>query len=228
MSSDLIPLFGALALGYLSGSVPNAVLIARLYGVQDIRRAGTGNPGAANVFRHVGPMPGLLVGLADMLKGAAPVAVAVQLLDLGAAEGAATGAAAVLGHQFSVFLLFRGGAGLATTVGATAMLLPVPFTVAAVIGAILAGVTRNMGWSGGSVLTLTFLFAFLLSQDITREALPGGSGATQDPAFILGGLALSLLLLFHFWTRLGMEWWRRRAGPTSGGPSATGGPKSVA
>ena len=227
MSSDLIPLFGALALGYLSGSVPNAVLIARLYGVQDIRRAGTGNPGAANVFRQVGPMPGLLVGLADMLKGAVPVAVAVQLLDLGAAEGAATGAAAVLGHQFSVFLLFRGGAGLATTVGAISMLLPVPFAIAAVIGVILAGATRNMGWSGGSVLTLTFLFAFLLSQDVTRGVLPGGE-ATQDPAFILGGLALSLLLLFHFWTRLGMEWWRRRAGPTSGGPPATEGPKSVA
>ena len=227
MSSDLIPLFGALALGYLSGSVPNAVLIARLYGVQDIRRAGTGNPGAANVFRQVGPMPGLLVGLADMLKGAVPVAVAVQLLDLGAAEGAATGAAAVLGHQFPVFLLFRGGAGLATTVGAIAMLLPVPFTIAAVIGVILAGATRNMGWSGGSVLALTFLFAFLLSQDVTMGALPGGE-VTQDPAFILGGLALSLLLLFHFWTRLGMEWWRRRAGPTSGGPPATEGPKSVA
>lgn len=227
MSSDLIPLFGALVLGYLSGSVPNAVLIARLYGVRDIRRAGTGNPGAANVFRQVGPMPGLLVGLADILKGAVPVAVAVQLLDLGAAEGAATGAAAVLGHQFSVFLLFRGGAGLATTVGAIAMLLPVPFAIAAVIGAVLVGVTRNMGWSGGSVLALTFLFAFLLSQDVTRAALPGGD-VTQDPAFILGGLALSLLLLFHFWTRLGMQWWRRRAGPTSGGPPATEGPKSVA
>ena len=227
MSDILVPLVGVLALGYVSGSIPNAVLIARLYGVEDIRRAGTGNPGAANVYRQVGPVPGLLVGLADMLKGAIPVAVAMQLLDLGPAEGAATGAAAVLGHQFSIFLSFRGGAGLATTVGALAILLPVPFALAAAFGAVLAVMTRNMGWSGGSVLGLTFFFALLLSLDPARNALPAGDVA-QDPAFIFGGLALSLLLLFHFWTRLGVEWWRRRADQTSGGPQATEGPNSVA
>jgi glycerol-3-phosphate acyltransferase PlsY len=227
LSEDLIPLIGVLALGYISGSIPNAVVIARMYGVQDIRRTGTGNPGAANVFRQVSPMAGLLVGLADILKGAVPVAVAVQLLDLGPAEGAMTGAAAVIGHQFSVFLWFRGGAGLATTVGAIAMLLPVPFALAAGFGAVLALTTRNMGWSAGSVLVLTFFFALLFSLDIAISAFPAAE-ATSDPAFILSGFSLSLLLLFHFWTRLGVEWWRRRAVQTSSGSPATEGPKSIA
>ena len=93
------------------------------------------------------------------------------------------------------------------------MLLPVPFAIAAGLGAGLAITTRNMGWSGGGVLGMTFLFALALTQEAVHSALPAGE-STQDPAFILGGLALSLLLLFHFWTRLGKEWWRRRADQT--------------
>ncbi len=202
-----------MALGYVAGSLPNAILIARLYGVEDIRQTGTGNPGASNVFRQVGAVPGLLVGFADMIKGAIPVGIAIQILGLGPVESVVVGAAAVLGHQFSVFLRFRGGAGLATTIGAISMLLPIPFFLAAGVGATLAILTRNMGWSGGSVLGLTFLFAALLTQETAQSAVPAVE-TTQDPTFILGGLSLSLLLLFHFWTRIGMQWWRRRAGQT--------------
>ena len=213
MSAESLSFIVVVAFGYVSGSIPNAVLIARLYGVEDIRQAGTGNPGAANVFRQVGAIPGLLVGIADLIKGAVPVGIAVHVLNLEPFESVVVGAAAVLGHQFSLFLRFRGGAGLATTIGAISILLPVPFALAAGVGAALAITTRNMGWSGGSVLGLTFLFALLLTQEAARSALPAGE-TTQDPALILGGLSLSLLLLFHFWTRLGMEWWRRRAGQT--------------
>jgi glycerol-3-phosphate acyltransferase PlsY len=108
--------------GYLLGSVPTAYLVARKLRGIDIRRYGSRNVGGTNVYYHVGRAAGILVGLADVLKAAAPTFLAAQLHGPEAAAAAGTGA--ILGHCWSLYLRFTGGRGLATTLGAFLPLHP--------------------------------------------------------------------------------------------------------
>ncbi|MCF7848119.1 MAG: glycerol-3-phosphate 1-O-acyltransferase PlsY [Kiritimatiellales bacterium] len=119
-------------LAYLLGSVPFGLLIARSRGV-DIRRAGSGNIGATNVFRCVGKGWGVCAFVLDALKGFVPAFVfpIIGKLDesIAVEAGLLFGAAAIIGHSFPVFLRFKGGKGVATSAG---MLLGVaPVAVAA-------------------------------------------------------------------------------------------------
>ncbi|MSQ33189.1 MAG: hypothetical protein EXR60_02030 [Dehalococcoidia bacterium] len=108
-------LLASLLLGYALGSVPVVYLLARAWGV-DICSVGTGNPGAANVYRAVGRVPGVLVFLADAMKGAGAVLLA-RALGVAPELVVLAGAAAVVGHWYPLALRFRGGAGLATALG---------------------------------------------------------------------------------------------------------------
>ncbi len=107
----------ALLTGYFIGSIPFAVLIARQSGGFDTRHEGTRNPGATNVFKNVGRLSGAVVGLLDYFKALLPAIAAQQWLHLGYVEATAVAAGAVLGHNFSIFLKFRGGKGGAATLG---------------------------------------------------------------------------------------------------------------
>jgi len=103
-------------LGYLSGSIPFGLLIAKVSKGVDVRKVGSGNIGATNVLRVVGPGAGALTLAMDALKGWAPVAASKFL---GAPEVliATVGLAAFLGHLYPLFLGFRGGKGVATALG---------------------------------------------------------------------------------------------------------------
>ena len=101
--------------GYALGSINPAVLIARVFG-KDLRQVGSGNPGATNVGRALGPKWGVLVGFLDILKGLVPALVFGMLA--GEIAGEIAGLAAVLGHITSPFLKGRGGKGVSTTLGA--------------------------------------------------------------------------------------------------------------
>ena len=150
--NDTLTLALAVALGYLLGSIPTAYLMARAWG-RDAFSLGTRNPGAANVFRTVGRVPGALALLGDAGKGVLAVVVA----DIIGVEGAwrlIPGAAAVLGHMHSVFLGLRGGGGLATTIGVTIAVIPVPGLVGAVPGFLTLAKTHNTGWSAGLGLAI--------------------------------------------------------------------------
>lgn len=108
---------------YLVGSIPFAQVIARINGV-DLRNVGTGNVGAGNLTREVGMGWGLVAGVFDGLKGLLPVLIAREAgLGLGAAGLA--GLAAVVGHNWSIWLRGRSGRGLATSVGLVLALDPV-------------------------------------------------------------------------------------------------------
>lgn len=134
-------------LGYLIGSVNVAVLVARRHGV-DILKAGSGNPGATNVKRVIGKGPGNLVFALDALKGAAgawlPAALAAALL--GTAPGFATQVAGfvgvLLGHCFSCFIGFKGGKGVASTIGGLLILLPIPIVIGAAVWGLVFALTR--------------------------------------------------------------------------------------
>jgi glycerol-3-phosphate acyltransferase PlsY len=119
---------GLVGLAYLLGSIPTGLVVARLMGGPDPRAAGSGNLGAANLFRLLGRNAGVFTFLGDTLKGAVPVFLALYwLVPLGAwhdAAVAAVGLAAVLGHVFPIYLKFRGGKAVATTFGVIAVLCP--------------------------------------------------------------------------------------------------------
>src|SRR3972149_965893 len=119
-----LPLLGA----YLLGGVPFGLISSRLCGVPDIRSQGSGNIGATNVWRVVGPKAGIWVLVLDVGKGAAAV-LAARLIDqtLVSHDLFLTGcaAAAIVGHVFPIYLRFKGGKGVNTALGVMITLLPV-------------------------------------------------------------------------------------------------------
>ncbi len=112
-----------LAAAYLLGSVPFGVLIARAQGGVDLRRVGSGNIGATNVLRVVGKNAAALTLLGDIGKGALAVGLG-RWLDVPPTALAMIGLAAVAGHLFPIFAGFRGGKGVATTLGVVLLAMP--------------------------------------------------------------------------------------------------------
>ena len=109
--------------GYLLGSIPTGLVAGRAYGV-DVRRAGSGNIGMANVLRTAGKPAAIITMVGDMLKGFLPVLLA-RFLTENQWVVAAVALAAVVGHCWPVFLGFKGGKGVATGAGTTIALAPV-------------------------------------------------------------------------------------------------------
>ena len=128
--SYLLEIASVLIISYLIGSIPFGFLIGKLRGI-DIRKHGSGNIGATNVTRVVGPVYGKLCFFLDFLKGLLPAGSAVLLTGNGVLEDpyhllpAAATLAVVLGHIYPVFLKFKGGKGIATAAGAILPLCPV-------------------------------------------------------------------------------------------------------
>jgi glycerol-3-phosphate acyltransferase PlsY len=102
-----------LGCGYILGAIPFGLIIGKIKGV-DIRKAGSGNIGATNVQRTLGWAPAAISFVLDFAKGAVPVILAL-VFGLEKWQAAAIGAAVVIGHCWSVFLLFQGGKGISTT-----------------------------------------------------------------------------------------------------------------
>lgn len=131
--------------GYILGSISFAVIISKFYGI-NILKAGSGSPGATNVKRVVGKTAGNLVFLLDCLKGV--IATAWPLIFLNQTENLSfylslTGLiAAVLGHNFSIFLKFQGGKGIATTMGGILILMPWSLLIGLIIWLIIFYSTR--------------------------------------------------------------------------------------
>jgi glycerol-3-phosphate acyltransferase PlsY len=134
-------------LGYLAGSVPFAFLLARRAGI-DVRIAGSGNVGAANVLRTTSPWRGVAVMALDIAKGAAAVLL-VNPAPGGAPLAALAGAAAVVGHIYPVWLRFHGGKGVAVAAGVFGILSPIATAVAAVLFLFTVSLTRYV--SVGSI-----------------------------------------------------------------------------
>jgi glycerol-3-phosphate acyltransferase PlsY len=135
-----------LIFAYLAGSLPTGFLVARAMRV-DITQVGSGNIGATNVFRVLGKGPGALVLIVDLLKGALAVLVAPMLAaamtptdSLALPALAALGA--VLGHNYTCWLGFKGGKGVATSAGAMAALIPPAFGVTVITWLLVFFLTR--------------------------------------------------------------------------------------
>jgi len=144
---DVLP---AILLGYAIGSLPIGFLVAQSTRGVDLRRAGSGNVGAANVYRTTNLGLAIAVMAADVAKGAAAVLIAG-----GGVAAAAAGVAAVVGHVYPVWLGFHGGKGVATATGVFGMLSPWPTAIAA--AAFGVTVARSRFVSLGSVVAAVLL-----------------------------------------------------------------------
>ena len=166
---------------YLIGSLSSAILLCRIAGLPDPRTEGSGNPGATNVLRFGGKRLAALVFLGDMLKGLIPVLIAT-LLDLPPAILAATAMAAFLGHVFPVFFGFKGGKGVATTVGVIAGLIPLLALALLLLWLATAFLTRYSSLSA----ILAALIAPFASWPLAHE-----------PAFTIAIAVIAVILLWR-------------------------------
>jgi len=154
----------AVVIAYLLGSIPAAYIITRLRTGKDIRRVGGGNVGARNVFVEVGKVAGVAVGIFDVAKGAAAVAIAGWLLDAPELFVLAAGLAVVVGHIWSVYLKFTGGNGLATAIGVLSFLLTRELLIALAITVLLIVIIRNTVLSVNISLLSVPVSAWFLEQ----------------------------------------------------------------
>ena len=171
---------------YFAGSFPTSYLLGRLLKGIDIRDFGSGNVGATNTFRVLGPGPGVLVFLIDMAKGAVPVCLITPYIAdcMGGLPPAwlkiFSGICAIAGHNWSIFLKFRGGKGVATSVG------------------VLLGISaKSLGLSAGVWVLVTGFFRYVsLGSIAAAVSLPvfmwlGG----EDKATLFFGIAVALLIV---------------------------------
>lgn len=168
--------------GYLLGSISFAVIVAKRRGV-DIFTAGSGNPGATNVKRVLGRKAGNVVFALDALKGAVAAGWPMLLFtgegDIGLRLGIVGLVAAIIGHSYSVFLKFRGGKGVATTMGGLLVVMPWVLLIGLLLWAVSFFATRI-------VALASILFAFSLP--VSAFYLHGPAGPRFTLAFLLGVL----------------------------------------
>lgn len=168
-------------IGYLVGSIPTGYLIAKAYGVE-IQKVGSGNIGATNVLRAIGPGPAILVAVMDPLKGFLATIFPV-LLGLGPWGVALTALATVLGNNFNIFLGLRGGKGVATSLGAFLAVNPLVTVLAALLGLFTMALGRYV--SLGSLVGITAAPLLLLAS------------GRAPPAELLLAVALALLAMYR-------------------------------
>ena len=130
-------------LGYLLGSIPTAHIMGRIFKKVDIRRVGDGNMGAQNAFRQLGAKTGVAVGLIDAGKGALAILIA-QAANLPQITVLIAGTAAVIGHNWPIFLRFRGGRGEATTIGVLLTTITQPMLILAAPATLTLIFSRNV------------------------------------------------------------------------------------
>ena len=170
---------GSILLGYAMGSVPFAFLLARRAGI-DVRVAGSGNVGAANVLRTTGLPLGVTVMILDIGKGAASVLTAYAAA--GTVSAAAAGAAAIVGHIYPVWLRFHGGKGVAVAAGVFAVLAPAATIVASAVFFATVGLSRLISL-GSMAATVT---------------LPSAAWLTgAPPAVVSAAFGSAALILFR-------------------------------
>ncbi len=153
-----------LVIAYLLGSIPTSYVVVYLTAGTSVRQIGNGNPGTMNVWENVGFWSGLLVALGDVAKGSAAVGIAYWF-GLGHAEAVAAAMAAVVGHDFSIFLRLHGGNGTATALGGMIALVPLAAIPLVVIAISLYVVTRHKRIIGIVGLALVPVLAYLLDYE---------------------------------------------------------------
>lgn len=204
-------------LGYLLGTIPSADAAARLAARgTDLRHEGSGNPGATNVAKLVGPGWGAAVMVADIGKGFAAGRVGALIAAGPGANAAAT--AAVAGHCYPIWTGFRGGKGVATSVGQVLSTFPAYFPLDFVVGASTAANPRwkHRTFAANTAASTVWVFAATVWW---RRRLPNLWGPQPDVGLPLAAIASSIMIYhrFHRAQQLG-----EGSAPSSGSPVTDG------
>ncbi len=162
-------ILGAIVVGYVLGSLPTGYAAGRLLKNVDVRKIGSGRTGGTNVLRAAGVIPAILTVVGDFLKGYVAVWLARVIAPGTPFAGALAGLAAVVGHNYSAFLNFHGGAGTMTTLGAAVALMPSAAGAAALGGLVVILLLRYA--SLGS-LTLAALLIVICILGVWRGIWP--------------------------------------------------------
>ncbi|MDH4133555.1 MAG: glycerol-3-phosphate 1-O-acyltransferase PlsY [Gammaproteobacteria bacterium] len=171
MTTILLPLFA-----YLLGSVSSAIVVSRLFGLEDPRKVGSGNPGATNVLRYGGKKAAIITLAGDILKGVVPV-LAAHALKVDTTILGATMLAAFLGHLFPVFHGFKGGKGVATAAGALLALNPWVGLALVATWLVMAFTTRYSSLSAMVVSVLAPLYVWWLTGETVLTIATGAMSA---------------------------------------------------
>ena len=142
--------------GYLFGSISSAIVVSKLFGLNDPRTMGSGNPGATNVLRSGNKTAAFVTLLGDLAKGLIPLLLAKYWVDTHSVI-ALVAIAAFLGHLYPVFFGFKGGKGVATAIGVFLGLNPLLFLVFAATWLITAGITKYSSLSALIASSMVFL-----------------------------------------------------------------------
>lgn len=148
--------------GFVSGAIPCSYLVARFLSGKDVRREGSGNVGATNVFRVAGRSAGIAAAAGDLMKSLLPV-LAARLAGCAPYLQAATAAAVIAGHCYSPFLKFRGGKGVASTIAVSLVLF---WPSALAFGVVWFGVFSARGYV--SLASILASFALPVSAVLAR------------------------------------------------------------
>jgi glycerol-3-phosphate acyltransferase PlsY len=176
----------------LLGSVSFSFLVGKILKGIDIRQHGSGNAGATNTLRVLGVGPGVVVLLLDVVKGIVAVLVARHFSDSELLSVLA-GVAAISGHNWPIFFGFRGGKGIATTIGVTATLISLPALYAGIIGLLLIAVTRYV--SLGSLVFTLLMPIFLF--------IPGTQGKYHDVAVVTFAIIICVFAWYRHRSNIG-------------------------
>jgi len=152
-------------ISYVIGSLPTAYLLGRIATGHDIRRLGDENAGAANVYRELGARVGIIVGVIDAAKGSLVILIA-QAANMSQLIVLFAGVAAVAGHNWPVFLGFRGGRGVSTTLGILLVLVTIPMLILALPTLLILIFKRNV------TPAMAFLFIALPLVDLAFKVSP--------------------------------------------------------
>lgn len=163
-----------LLLAYLFGSLPIGLLVGRMVKGIDVRDYGSGNIGASNVWRTMGPLWGTAVFLFDFCKGYFPTVLTTRLHEhqpeISAWMPVAVGLAAIMGHNFSPFLRFKGGKGVATSLGVVFGLSPVAAAVGFAVWGVCLFFTRYISVSSMIAAVVTSGVLIMLFPDLPHIA----------------------------------------------------------
>ena len=167
-----------LIIGYLIGSIPFGLLVGKIKGV-DIRKTGSGNIGATNIYRTLGAWPAASVFILDLLKGTIAIWIAQAILPAATlwlpreAYIIISGIAAVIGHMFSIFLKGKGGKGAATSLGVLLGIAPDLFVVAVIYVILCIAITRIVSITSITGVLLLTVLMFALNKPLPYAIATG-------------------------------------------------------
>ena len=178
---------------YLLGSIPFGLILAKLFGGADVRKAGSGNIGATNVLRVAGPAAGVLTLLLDAGKGWFAVWLAGRVMHGEAGFMVVAGFFALLGHCFSVWLKFRGGKGVATAAGVFGALCPEAMLGALILFAVVAWFWRYISLASlAAAAAIPLLIYFLWAPHFAPPNI-----------VTFGSLAIAAVVIFQHHANIG-------------------------